>query len=418
MDNRLLKKTLTLLRKNSKLGRIKLAKELGISTFKANEYLAIAKYILKKESESFENILANHIKRIKIREDRDQKYREYLFNLLYQYVQEFEPPRVQKLSEKDSNKFDETIVIALSDTHFGEVVDPNKISGINKYNIKIAAARLEYYVERIVRIVKLHRNFSNINHAVVWLGGDIVSGNIHEELIESNDLSALKQVALAGYLIAQFLAELSTVFKNITVVTTVGNHGRLSKKKKYKYHSVENLDYLVYQIAGFALTKYENIEFYIDESLFKFVDIEGWRFVFSHGDETKSWMNIPFYGLRRDYTAKQSINILVQNEGNLTSPVQPVNYKVVGHFHVAGEIPDNFGSIIMNGSLKGMDEYSFGNGWVTFPMQKIFGVHKDHGKTWSYDIRLSDDLINRDYPERYSVDIPDLWASMEIKDKG
>ena len=40
---------------------------------------------------------------------------------------------------------------------------------------------------------------------------------------------------VAGYLLAQVVAELSTVFDNIEVITTVGNHGRLAKRKEYKF---------------------------------------------------------------------------------------------------------------------------------------------------------------------------------------
>ena len=175
---------------------------------------------------------------------------------------------------------------------------------------------------------------------------------------------------------------------------------------------INNLDYVAYQICAFALRNYKYVKFVIDPALFRYVDILGWRFVFSHGDETRSWMQIPFYGLRRDFAAKQAINVYVHSGGDLTSAVQPVNYKVVGHFHTGGIIPDNLGDIIMNGTLKGIDEFSFAKGYVYRPFQFLFGVHREHGLTFNY--RMWVDKINSKHPIRYQVEVPDVWAEIEV----
>jgi len=277
----------------------------------------------------------------------------------------------------------------------------------------IAGGKVEERIAKVLleiaELVELQRSYTNINKAIVWFGGDIVSGLIHDELIKSADITAVEQVAVAGYLLAQVVAELSTVFDHIEVITTVGNHGRLAKRKEYKFSVLENFDYIAYQICALALRKYRNVKFNISKAIFRFEDIAGWRFVFSHGDETRSWMSIPFYGLKRDFANKNILNAYL---AGLQTQVQPVNYKVVGHFHISGFIPEGGGYIIMNGTLKGIDEYAFTHGWITRPSQIIFGVHQEYGITWNYSIWL--DVVKKENPSRFVVDLPDTWADLVI----
>ncbi len=393
------------------LGRRAVQKLYNISEGEARIVLEIAKYLAKKEKEGEFKHFKEAVAKIKKKEDKKEKQEEFLLQLLANAVKSFEPPQITQKIKYGRGKGEETAIILLSDWHIGETVKPELIQGLNAYNTKIAGARLEYFVDKAVELIELQRSYTVIETAVVWLGGDIVSGLIHDELLKNADLTVIEQVAVAGYLLAQVIAELSTVFKRVKVITTVGNHGRMTKKYEFKNKSIESLDYLAYQICAFALRNYKNVEMHVSKNIFLFEDVNGWRFVFSHGDETKSWASIPFYGLKRDFANKQVLNAFT---GRFSQPVQPVNYKVVGHFHITGLLPEGAGYVIMNGSLKGIDEYAFAKGLFTRPSQFMFGVHKEYGITWNYAVWLDNFLIKREEPKRFITDLPDTWAELSL----
>ncbi len=393
-------------------------KRYNVSESEARVYIATARYLLEQSDKQRNDVIRKQIQSIKKREDKERMQEEFFVGVLEKAVKSFPvPKRISSPPTKTRLSGEEVAVILCSDWHIGEIVKPEQVSNVNEFNKAVAAARLELYAEKIAELLDLQRHYTTINKAVVWLGGDMVSGEIHQELRDTAILLAVEQMALAGYLMAQFIAEISTLFKEVIVITTVGNHGRMTKKRTFKTHTINNLDYVAYQICAFALRNYKHVKFVVDTSIFRYADIYEWRFVFSHGDETRSWMSIPFYGLRRDFAAKQVINVYVHSGGDLTKAVQPVNYKVVGHYHTTGIVPDNLGFIIMNGSLKGTDEFSFTKGFISRPSQFFFGVHKGEGITFNYPVWLDKDRVAgtmRKSPSRYEINIPDVWADMEV----
>lgn len=413
LDPNIVEEILKRRKRGERIGRKTIQKLYGVSESEARSYYAVTTYLLENEESEKKELIRRQMESVKKKEEKERLQEELFLSVLEKAVRSFPvPSKIAPPPTRTRLGGEEVAVILLSDWHIGEIVRPETVSGVNEYNELIAAARLEFLASKVAELVDLQRHYTTINRAVVWLGGDMVSGIIHQELRDTAILLAVEQTALAGYLMAQLIAEISTLFKEVVVVTTVGNHGRISKKKTFKTHTINNLDYVAYQICAFALRNYKHLKFVIDPALFRYMDIFGWRFVFSHGDETKSWMQIPFYGLRRDFAAKQAINVYVHSGGDLTSAVQPVNYKVVGHFHTGGIVPDNLGDIIMNGTLKGVDEFSFAKGFISRPFQYLFGVHRENGLTFNYRIWL--DKVNAKAPARYRVEIPDVWAEMEM----
>ena len=70
----------------------------------------------------------------------------------------------------------------LSDTHFDEVVKPEEIQFRNEYNREIAVKRLEAYFQKIILLTNDYVTGIDYEGIVLFLGGDIFSGDIHEEL--------------------------------------------------------------------------------------------------------------------------------------------------------------------------------------------------------------------------------------------
>lgn len=93
-----------------------------------------------------------------------------------------------------------------------------------------------------------------------------------------------------------------------------------------------------------------------------------------HGDGIQSFGGIPHYGIKRmDSNFSQAL-VTQKN-------IYP-NYICMGHYHTTNSLEKMGGEIIMNGSLKGTDEFSLGKMFVGGnPSQLLFSMHPEHGIT-------------------------------------
>ena len=122
--------------------------------------------------------------------DLDQaEIRSQLFTQLAGHTYK-SPKWLTKTPKKSSG----VVCTILSDTHFDEVVKPEEIGYRNEYNREIAVARLETYFQKVILLTKDYITGINYEGCVLFLGGDIFSGDIHEELSETNEDTMLSSV--------------------------------------------------------------------------------------------------------------------------------------------------------------------------------------------------------------------------------
>ena len=121
-------------------------------------------------------------------------------------------------------------LLFLSDFHWGEVVHPTQINGVNTYNLAIAKRRLHNTVDTALHLLKIVDDRLDYPGIVVPLGGDMISGNIHEELTASNEINSMPAVLdLYGELVSA-IGRLADVFGAVLVPCVTGNHGRDTRK--------------------------------------------------------------------------------------------------------------------------------------------------------------------------------------------
>ena len=75
----------------------------------------------------------------------------------------------------------------LSDLHLDETVDLDEMGGANKYDRRIAEMRLKKFVEKVIELSDSYIAGVDIDGLCLLLGGDLVSGDIHDELAQSNE---------------------------------------------------------------------------------------------------------------------------------------------------------------------------------------------------------------------------------------
>lgn len=263
-----------------------------------------------------------------------------------------------------------------SDWHGAEVVNLKQMGGLNEYNFNIMLGRVWNLVNGVIKVVDTQRNSYDINILNLDILGDMISGEHHLELLDTNEFPILDVVTKLSHVLAQSIIMLADHFKLIRVYCSPGNHARLSPKPQFKNKVLNNYDTLLYYITKLHLNEYVNagrVEFNIPSSPEFVVVRKGWAFLLGHSDCIRSYMNFPVYGFYRDTANQQKIrkakSVLSGRqfdaadtlEGAVVNfrsahSVSGFDYREAGHWH-SFQILDDLGTII-NSSLVGANEYS------------------------------------------------------------
>jgi hypothetical protein len=100
-----------------------------------------------------------------------------------------------------------------SDWHYGEVV---RMPGINSFDKRVAARRIKHLAETTVDLAFNHMGKAKITYpgCIVALGGDMLGGDIHEELMKSNDRTTQQSIEDLIDLISGGLEMMATASAN------------------------------------------------------------------------------------------------------------------------------------------------------------------------------------------------------------
>jgi transposase len=307
-------------------------------------------------------------------------------------------PLVQQGS-KPNKVIEEHLVIHLSDMHADQIVRPIECGGLEEYNFPIAVARGEHYIDTILKWSQstLAGNFV-FPSATVLAYGDFTSGEIHGHTERSYFRNQFKNSLAIGQLQALMFRDLAPYFKILNVVYVSGNHGRRSIKKDYGGPQ-DNWDFLVAQAAQLYCQDISNIHFVIPEAFSINLDINGVGFAIAHGDDCRSTLGVPFYGLERRQQRIMALNG-VQNGTR-------IRYYVIGHFHRPSSLAALDGEVLINGAWLATDSYAYNSlAAFTEPMQLIHGVHPKHGISWRLPVKLKFEGEKKG-PKRYKIDLMD-----------
>lgn len=263
-------------------------------------------------------------------------------------------------------------LLFLSDFHWGEVVHPSQINGVNKFNLSIAQARLNYTIETAIHLLTILDGKRDYPGIVVPLGGDMISGNIHDELTATNELNTMPTVLdLYGHLCAG-IERLAEVFGAVFLPCVSGNHGRDTRKIWGKDRHHTSFDWLLYRFLAKRFEGDRRVSFFVPDSSDALFRIFATRFLLTHGDQFRGGDSIigALGPLTRGNQKKQARNQAIGAEYDVM---------MCGHWH---QYIHN-SRLIVNGSLKGYDEYAYQNNFgFEKPQQALFVVHPRHGITY------------------------------------
>src|SRR5690606_14432447 len=82
----------------------------------------------------------------------------------------------------------------LSDLHWGERVFRDQVGGVNEFDLDIAHRRLKGCYESAVHLLRILDPKMKYPGIVIALGGDMISGSIHDELAQTNEVDSIPAV--------------------------------------------------------------------------------------------------------------------------------------------------------------------------------------------------------------------------------
>lgn len=259
-------------------------------------------------------------------------------------------------------------VLLLSDWHIGDTVRADETEGFGSFDIATAQERVTTLVTNFLNHVERQRTLYEIEDIDVFVIGDMVSGDIHDELLVHNEVSAPEQAVISGKMLAGALADIGRGCRRVNIAFCgADNHSRLQRRPISKHKAINSWSYVVGEVmratlpmtpGKFDVTVFKGVE--------QVVQVLDTRFLVTHGDAIKSWMGIPWYGVQK----RLGNEALLRQGTDKTFDVF-----VMGHYHTPISTPH----LIVNGSLSGTTEFDHSCGRHCGPCQVSFMVSKNHG---------------------------------------
>lgn len=236
-------------------------------------------------------------------------------------------------------------VLQLSDWHCGALVD----NQFNYYNVDTMVDRATKVRNNALEYCKLH----NVTDLVIEINGDMVNGAIHVSSRVESEEGVIQQVITVTDVLAKLINSMKPYFNSIKIVTTLGNHGRLTPNKSDSITN-ENFEML---IPTMLRDKLSDVKIIDSKGLdFTKYEIDGKIIMVSHGQNDSMTKVIS------DFSKMFKI---VPNEVHL------------GHTHSYTDINDCDIKVTVNGSLIGSDDYAITIRKVTTPSQNLIVYEKD-----------------------------------------
>jgi len=297
-----------------------------------------------------------------------------------------DPP--EWLAPAPSGKHKGTPLLVLSDTHFDETVVAEEIHGLNKYDRLIAEQRLRRAFEGAVILPRRYIGTSLVSDGIVVAhGGDLITGEIHDELTESNEAKPPETIE---YFLDPMIAGIRMLreeYGRVHVVEVDGNHDRLYRKKRSKGRARDSWSWLFWKVLAREFKRFSTVTFTIPDSPDTIFPIYDTRILLHHGDSFRGGGGIagPLTPLAIGHYRKSRKH--ADAIRYTKDPSLGFDLIIQGHVHHRNSIP----GVITVGALKGYDEYASDKNYPFEPAsQELLIVTPQRGVTFQAPIYVAD----------------------------
>jgi hypothetical protein len=270
-----------------------------------------------------------------------------------------------------------------SDLHYGETISKAETNGLNEFDKNIAKKRLFRLYDTTSDLAFNHMGKANTKYPgiIVCLGGDMIGGYIHEELMATNDRTPQQAVNDLTDLLAAGIDNMATKFGKVYVPCVVGNHGRTSHKPRMKGRVFTNYDWSIYCNLEREFKKEKHIKFDVSNTPDVHFNSYGMRYMLTHGDSL---------GVKGGDGIIGAIGPIMRGSIKVGTQQAKIGMDfdvlVICHWHQMLWLP----SVIVNNALKGSDEYAMVQLRAPYsrPSQALWFNHPEHGITARWEIFL------------------------------
>jgi hypothetical protein len=276
---------------------------------------------------------------------------------------------------KKPKRHEAVVTAVLSDLHLDEVVKPAEIGGQNAYDREIATLRLRRWTLSLIEQSTAYVQGVDVAGCVVMWGGDFLSGDLHD-LAESNVDHMPGTLVYWAEQLAASMTTLADAFGAVHCPVVVGNHGRRTRKPRTKGRARDNYDWLLAHMV--AAQTDDRVTFSIGDDADTWVDVYDTTYLLTHGDQVKGGGGIG--GIWPPI-----MRMLARKQQRYGRPF----VAVMGHWHQLIMAPGQ--GLIVNGSMKGYDEYAaVSNFSAERPQQAAWLTTPEHGPTLQFPIFCDD----------------------------
>lgn len=310
----------------------------------------------------------------------------------------FEIP--QWILDTRTGKRGKSVIGALtSDIHMGEVIEAEEINGINAFNPEICRQRLRRYFPAVCEIGSRWNSDTDCEGALLALAGDLISGDIHEELRITNSLTSHEQCLAVAEELSAGILNLKEAFGRVHVVVVPGNHGRTTHKPTAKMYARLSYDNLIGAMIAQKFSGDDRVTFQQSAAKDQLTPVFGRTVLTTHGDKIGTKGGMGFAGpILPIVRGAKKIEAQQAGIGRKPDLIQ------FGHYHTTG----NPGHVLANGSVPGYSEYGDDLRAVVEPPQQW--AYLLHNRWWLRE-RMPIQLEEPGLPEKPRVKVPAGWSA-------
>jgi hypothetical protein len=252
-------------------------------------------------------------------------------------------------------------LINWTDWHVAEVVEKDKVNGLNEFNPEIAERRVDTLTENTIKMIRAMSKRVKIDELFLQLGGDFITGYLHDELAQTNAMGPTEESYFALKLLERSVGNLIETLKlpKVRVVCIRGNHARgTGRKMQYKNDFETSYETFIYRVLADRLAS-DTVEFIIPRTDVVYTEVMPGLLLRSiHGHQVRyaggvGGISIP-------------LNKWIQRQDKTIRAA----FTMMGHYHTDYQCNE----FAISGALKGYDEYAASHGFPFEPPSQSFSL--------------------------------------------
>lgn len=265
-------------------------------------------------------------------------------------------------------------VLLTSDFQVGEVIRAEETEAGYGYNTEIFRRRYRRMIDTTIYLSIEHSGKDWTYPGIIYeRGGDTISGGIHDELRETDDLTPIQACEVVFEEESAGIEKLAEAFGRVEVKTpgSAGNHDRNTLKPRTKLTSAHSYDRLIAYMLRRHFRNDKRVTFQTSESFDVYFPVYNKNILLTHGDRMGSRGGQGFVGPAA--TIMRGVQKVIMEQATLGRHVDSVHH---GHFHY----PMYLDWVTSNGCMPGYSEFAKSNRMrPTPPQQYLTYYHPRRG---------------------------------------